>query len=62
MAAILYPTSGDIVFYEVQPGITRAVAGTRCPYEEILGYLRDTFVPAGDRGEFERGTQLRAVL
>lgn len=61
-AAIIYPCSGDIDFYAVQPGITRVVSGTRCSYEEIRVYLRDSFVPPDDRADFDRGTEFNTVL
>jgi signal transduction histidine kinase/PAS domain-containing protein/ActR/RegA family two-component response regulator len=61
-AALIYPASGDIVFYTVQPTITRVKSGTRCPYEEIRTYLRDQFIPEDERANFDRDTASDGIL
>jgi len=61
-AAIIYPCSGDIDFYAVQPSITRVAPGTRCPYEEIRLYLREQFVRPDSCAGFDSCTKLDAVL
>ncbi|HUM83432.1 MAG TPA: response regulator [Lachnospiraceae bacterium] len=61
-AAIIYPCDGVIDFYAVQPEITRVEPGTRCSYEEIRDYLRDVFVPSGERAGFNSDTELDYIL
>ena len=61
-AAIIYPCSGDIDFYTVQPCVTRVAPGTRYPYEEIRTYLRNRFIPPDDRDGFDSSTALCSVL